>query len=620
MEHSASATPVQVTVEQTGTLPTGEQDAAAVAIAPSRFLLIGGIDQGETSLASIVSATSSQAHTIGSLPAALHDASASFTSGAAYLFGGGVISSFPLVTKVNADGTTRPAGELPTPASDVASATIGDTVYIVGGYTGTTPLHTILAWHPGGQAHVAGLLPKPLRYAAVAAVGGALVIAGGTSGENASRDIYRFDSSTGTLTKIGLLPQPLTHATAAAMNGTVFVFGGRGPSPTSQTRTILSISPNGKVRPVGLLPVGLSDLAAVSLAGHIVVAGGRDASGQVHDEMLTATVTSTIAQSRPQGTDLIAGSNPGVLPGPVLIADRDNNRLLEVSPAGQILWRFPEPGDLIPGQSFLLPDDAFYSPDGRQIVVTQEDDFAISVVDVAHPKIAFRYGHPGVPGSESGYLHNPDDAMLTPGGALLAADIKNCRVIVIRPPEHRLTQQLGQTGNCNHELGVSYGSPNGAFPMADGDTVVTEINGDWIDVLSPRGRPLSDTHPPGFTYPSDTNEVRPGVFLSADYTSRGAIETFTPNGRLLWRYESTGSQALNHPSLALPLSNGDILANDDRNDRVIVIDPHTNRIVWQYGHTGQPGSMPGYLANPDGVDLAPPYSLTMRFAHSMQAP
>jgi DNA-binding beta-propeller fold protein YncE len=416
------------------------------------------------------------------------------------------------------------------------------------------------------------------------------------------------------------LPRPLTHAATVTVNGTMFVFGGRESSPTSQTRAILSISPNGKVSPIGLLPVGLSDLAAVSLAGRIAIAGGRDESGRVHDEILTATVTSTIAQSRPQGTDLIAGSNPGVLPGPVLIADRDNNRLLEVSPTGQILWRFPQPGELIPGQSFLLPDDAFYSPNGRQIVVTQEDDFAISIVDVAHPTIAFRYGHPGVSGSEAGYLHNPDDAMLAPGGALLAADIKNCRVIVIRPPEHHLTQQLGRTGNCNHELGVSYGSPNGAFPMADGDTVVTEIDGDWIDVLGHDGQPVGDSHPPGFTYPSDTNELRPGVFLSADYTSPGAIETFTPSGRLLWRYEPTGSQALNHPSLALPLPNGDILANDDRNDRVIVIDPHTNRVVWQYGHTGQPGSQPGYLANPDGVDLAPPYSLTMRFASSMRAP
>ena len=320
------------------------------------------------------------------------------------------------------------------------------------------------------------------------------------------------------------------------------------------------------------------------------------------------------------GEGLGRGSDPSVLPGPVLIADRDNNRLLEVSPTGKVLWRFPEPGNLAPGQSFELPDDAFYSPNGGEVVVTQEDDFVISVVDVTHPRIVFRYGHPGVPGSEPGYLHNPDDAMLTPGGAIVAADIKNCRLIVIRPPAHQLTQQLGETGNCTHELGVSYGSPNGAFPMSNGDTVVTEINGDWIDVLGREGRPVTDANPPGFSYPSDTNEVRPGVFLSVDYTSPGAIETFTAAGRLLWRYEPTGSEALAHPSLALPLPNGDVLANDDRNDRVIVIDPHTNRIVWQYGHTHQPGSQPGYLANPDGVDLAPPHSLTMRFAHSLQAP
>jgi len=140
---------------------------------------------------------------------------------------------------------------------------------------------------------VAGLLPKPLRYAAVAAVGGTLVIAGGTSGESASRDIYRFDPSTGKLTKIGLLPQPLTHAAAVAVNGTAFVFGGRGSSPASQTRAILAISPGGEVSHAGLLPVRLSDLAAVPLEGHIVIAGGRDQNGRVHNEILTATVTAS---------------------------------------------------------------------------------------------------------------------------------------------------------------------------------------------------------------------------------------------------------------------------------------------------------------------------------------
>jgi len=307
------------------------------------------------------------------------------------------------------------------------------------------------------------------------------------------------------------------------------------------------------------------------------------------------------------------GSDPSVLPGNVLIADKANNRLLEVDPYGRVVWRFPRPGDLAPGQTFQVPDDAFYTPSGKSIVATQEDNFAISVVDVAHPRISYRYGVPGVPGSSADHLYNPDDAMALPGGDIVTADIKNCRLLVLRPPSHSPVRQLGATGGCVHDPPHSFGSPNGAFPASDGGTIVTEITGDWVDVLAPSGRLVHAVHAPGFTYPSDTNELSPGVFLSADYTSPGAIETFDAKGRVLWRFEPKGANALDHPSLAIPLPNGDILANDDYNDRVIVIDPHTNRIVWQYGHTGHAGSGPGFLNIPDGVDLAPPNSLISRF-------
>ncbi|HEV3283540.1 MAG TPA: PQQ-binding-like beta-propeller repeat protein [Solirubrobacteraceae bacterium] len=317
---------------------------------------------------------------------------------------------------------------------------------------------------------------------------------------------------------------------------------------------------------------------------------------------------------------LAPGSDPSVLPGPVLIADRDNNRLLEVDPRGRIIWRFPAPGDLASGQTFRVPDDAFFSPDGRRVIATQEDDQVISVIDPAGGRIVYRYGHPGEAGVEAGYAHNPDDALLMPSGDILTADIMNCRLLVIRPPRHRPLWQLGATGTCEHRPGVSFGSPNGAFPAAGSRTVVTEINGNWVDVLAPNGRTLLSVHPPRFSYPSDTNELRPGVLLSVDYESPGAIETFTSTGRLLWRYAPGGARALDHPSLALPLPNGDVLANDDRNHRVIVVDPRTNRVVWQYGHTGVAGSSPGYLSNPDGVDLTPPYSLAMRFAGTMTAP
>lgn len=327
----------------------------------------------------------------------------------------------------------------------------------------------------------------------------------------------------------------------------------------------------------------------------------------------TRPVAGHTTPARRATANLAPGSNPSVLPGPVLIADRSNNRVIEVSPTGRLLWQFPRPGDLARGQTFKVPDDAFFTPSGKQVITTQEDDFVVSIIDVASHRIVYRYGHPGTPGSTADYLDNPDDAILHRNGQIILGDIKNCRVVTITPPAHQITRQLGQTGVCVHQPGLTYGSPNGAFPMRNGDTVVTEINGDWVDVLNPAGKVLSSTNAPGFTYPSDTNEVRPGVLLSADYTKPGAIETFTPQGRLLWRYAPAGARALNQPSLALPLPNGDILANDDYNHRVIVIDPHTNKIVWQYGHTGVAGRAPGYLAKPDGVDLAPPHNLINRF-------
>jgi hypothetical protein len=305
---------------------------------------------------------------------------------------------------------------------------------------------------------------------------------------------------------------------------------------------------------------------------------------------------------------LARGSRPAALPADLLVADHLNNRLVVIDPQGRVRWTFPRPGDLARGQTFLVPDDAFFSPDGRYIVATQEDNQVISVIDIARHKIVFRYGKPGIRGSGSNRLNNPDDAMLQPNGDIVTADIMNCRILIIRPPAHRPLRVIGMTTNaCIHDPPRHFGSPNGAFPLAGGGYVVTEINGDWADGIGPGGRVLWSTHPPGVGYPSDTNQLGGGHMITADYSDPGQIVEFTTRGKLLWRFGG-----LNRPSLALPLPNGNILVNDDFNDRVIIIDPRINKIVWQYGHTGVPGRAPGYLDDPDGVDLAPPSSLLIR--------
>jgi len=39
---------------------------------------------------------------------------------------------------------------------------------------------------------------------------------------------------------------------------------------------------------------------------------------------------------------------------------------------------------------------------------------------------------------------------------------------------------------------------------------------------------------------------------------------------------------------------------------VLIIDPRTNRIVWEYGRTDRHSRADGYLFTPDGVDQIPP--------------
>ena len=156
--------------------------------------------------------------------------------------------------------------------------------------------------------------------------------------------------------------------------------------------------------------------------------------------------------------------------------------------------------------------------------------------------------------------------------------------------------------------------------MANGHYLVTEINGDWVDELGLNGRVYWSAHPPGVTYPSDSNEIGANRYLTVDYSSPGQIVIFDKAGNLLWRFAPSGADALNHPSLGLPLPNGDILVNDDYNDRVIVINPHTNQVVWQYGHTNVPGTAPGYLHIPDGVDILPPDGLLGTHAATMGQP
>jgi hypothetical protein len=305
-------------------------------------------------------------------------------------------------------------------------------------------------------------------------------------------------------------------------------------------------------------------------------------------------------QAAPDGEDV-------GLRGNVLIADADNNRVLEVTPDKRIVWEFPRPGDLAPGQTFVDPDDAFYTPGGRTIITNQEDNHMIAIIDYATRKIVWEYGHAGHPGSAPGYLNTPDDAYQLPDGRVVVADIKNCRVLLFDPPPATHVQrQFGKTGRCDAAEG-HFMSPNGDTPLPNGHLLVTEIGRRSASELDLATGRIVRRIPLPVAYASDTQLTRAGEYLTVDYVHPGRVVVASRTGKLLWSYgPKSGPGMLNHPSLAIELPNGNFLLNDDDNNRVIVLSRRTKRILWQYGVTGVAGRTPGYLKDPDGVDLKPP--------------
>jgi hypothetical protein len=294
---------------------------------------------------------------------------------------------------------------------------------------------------------------------------------------------------------------------------------------------------------------------------------------------------------------------PTVLPGGILIADRGNDRILLVNQAGTQLWLFPTVHDQRRGLRLNFNDDAFVGFGGTTIISNEEEAHTIVAIDIRTHDRVHLFGTPGVRGSGAHLLNTPDDAYPLPDGSVVVADAYNCRVLWIR--NHQIVRQLGKDGVCQHDPPFSFGALNGDTPLPGGGLLLSEIPGHYVDEISPTGGLVWSVAAP-VRYPSDPQPLPGGRVLLADYSDPGQVIVMNHLGRILWRYgPASGEGALNHPSLALPLPGGLIAINDDYRDRVVVVSMRTHQIVWQYGHTDAPGSSPGYLRTPDGMDFVP---------------
>jgi hypothetical protein len=431
-------------------------------------------------------------------------------------------------------------------------------------------------------------------------VSGHLFVFGGQAAKGDTAAIQEIDLRSGRVRLAGQLPFPVSHASAVDLRNYIYILG--GVSGGSTGRQIWSFDPgSGRVRGAGSLPRALSDTGTTTVGETVYLIGGENA-GTATTSLIRLRIASRSNKAR-------AAATRPPFNGKLLIADRGNNRLLLVDANKRVLWTYPSAKAPPPPGGFYFPDDAFFADHGKRIIVNQEGNQVVNQIAFPSGRQLWQYGHPGIYGGLDGYLHEPDDAYILKNGQVVVADNQNCRVLFVSP-SGRILHQIGTTGLCTHQPPTALGSPNGDTPLTDGNILISEINGSWIDEYTPGGKLAWSVQLP-ISYPSDPQQIGSNEYLVANYAAPGGIYEFSRTGKILWSYRvSAGPGMLDHPSLAERLPNGLIAACDDYRHRVVVIDPAKHAIVWQYGQTDKIGTSAGYLNTPDGFDLLSPGNQT----------
>ena len=351
-------------------------------------------------------------------------------------------------------------------------------------------------------------------------------------------------------------------------------------------------------------------LLALSFAGAAVPAG--------------ASVTGRAASSAVQG--LSPGFNR---PGNILIADQFNNRVIEVDPAGHIVWQFGlGPAD-VSARSIIGTNDAQRVGDFTLMAGTgippgvdpvAPNGVADNRVLLVNPagKVVWRYGRFGVAGSGPNQLNTPVQNTWLPNGDVLITDQANERIIEVRPSDNgvggKIVWQYGTTGTAGNGPN-QLNNPNSAELLRNGHVLIADENNNRAIEVKKAGS-LGGTIVATFTAGGTTSGVafasrlRNGDTLITDSNNSRIVEV-DGSDNVVWQYFTNTDPSSNPaplPTRAVRLRNGDTLISDQFNARVIEVTPGKS-IVRQFGNLNQPGF--GTSSTQQGLNE--PYDAAWRF-------
>ena len=323
--------------------------------------------------------------------------------------------------------------------------------------------------------------------------------------------------------------------------------------------------------------------------------------------------------------------------GNVLIADQFNNRVIELTRAGDIVWSFGD-GRSVPGKnSVVSPNDAERLPNGRTLIAgagappgTEPScpakksagcpDNRVIIVDDASHTIVWQYGaDEGRSGSGPDELNTPVGAVFVPtpsGGDILIADQGNNRVIEVSQQTKEVVWRFPPTGSGEKVTG-----PNSAERLGNGHTLIADGGGNRVIEVDTQGAIAwqypATIDPAVLNGPGFASRLPDGHTLIADTNNNRVVEIDAEvPPAVVWTY-STAAAAGNsspNPTRAVRLANGDTLIANQFDDQVIEVTGNGRPYIdYSYGELGVAGSSPGELNAPydakiigDYTGLTPP--------------
>jgi hypothetical protein len=256
--------------------------------------------------------------------------------------------------------------------------------------------------------------------------------------------------------------------------------------------------------------------------------------------------------------------------GNTLIADTTNDRVIEVSPAGALVFSTDDLGPLSDGSRLEYPNCARQTPDGR-LLITDRNNNRCLLMDRAG-RVAWQYG---------GAKH-PHNAEMLPNGHVLLADSDANRIVEVSPGR----EVVWAYGDGSPAM-LSW--PRHARRLANGNTLITDSKNARVLEVTPAGETAWCYRVPYLAKFYWAEETPAGHVLIGDQQGHRAFEVDRA-GNVLWMYRSYIYPNPIHPTL----QNGGFAAREDcgwPQDWILVtrLSEGGGEVVWEEGERPAPG-------------------------------